>query len=83
MILPLDLKNLFLNQSVKQKLFVIKDKEYKIIWPWQMAMHIEITIFYREISNKIEVVFASSSFCMNETQFKQSIFQYLKNKLQG
>ena len=50
-ILPLDLKNLFLNQSVKQKLCVIKDKEYKIIWPWQMAMHIGIILFYREIFN--------------------------------
>ena len=50
-ILPLDL-NLFLNQSAKQKLCVIKDKEYKIIWPWQMAMHIEITVFYREIFNE-------------------------------
>ena len=56
MILPLDL-NLFLNQSVKQKLCVIKDKEYKIIWPWQMTMHIGIILFYGEIFNEKKLHF--------------------------
>ena len=78
MILPLDL-NLFLNQSVKQKLFVIKDKEYKIIWPWQMAMHIEIIIFYIEISNKIKVAFASRVlFLWIKDSSSNQHFKYLK-----